>query len=75
MYSDVAFAKHIYFPLFSIVEIDMTKNGVFQQTSKQCLTGVCSILQPVIILFSPPTVLSAQPSPKQSSWNGKLISV
>ncbi len=34
MYSDIAFAEHIGFPLFSIVEIDMTKNGAFQQTTK-----------------------------------------
>lgn len=34
MYSNIAFAEHIDCPLFSIVEIDMTKNGVFEQTSK-----------------------------------------
>lgn len=68
MYSDIL-AKNIDFTMFSIVEIDMRRNYVFEQTSKLRL-----ILQPVIILFSSPTVLSVQPSPKQSSWNGKLIS-
>lgn len=41
MYSNSAFAEQIDFSRFSIVEIDMTKNGVFEQISKYCLTLEC----------------------------------
>lgn len=51
MYSDIAFAEHIDLPLSSIVEIDMTKTGVSANLQIVSDSGVCSILQPAIILF------------------------
>lgn len=59
--------------LFSTVEIDMTKTFIFERNTPD-YSLQCSILQPFIILFSPP-LCCVHSGAKQLSWNGTLKSV